>query len=289
MKRYLVPYDGSEFSAAALRYAVQFAENIPGHIDIVYVADERLIANPIFDFTVLALQAVGALGDLIHREKAKLELKAKIIAHGEDLLEDLQQWPELAPDNESPTQYSTRVEVTNPPVYLSDADERFDVVFLGLWGEGGDQKGGIWGSTSDAVIRRGTSIVLLAKGDFRPIDSIIIGFDNRPRSRQALAWAGMIGENMKIPVTVLTGSSDRDWAEEVLGTAREIAPSYETEFSFESSDKKPADAILDLSNDKPGALICLGAFGDQPLREFFLGSVADEVLRRANAPVMLYK
>ncbi|HDS31140.1 MAG TPA: hypothetical protein ENN67_08870, partial [Firmicutes bacterium] len=117
MKRYLAPFDGSQLSEAALRYAIDFAGKIPGHIEIVYIADERLLANPIFDFTVLALQAIGNLGDFIQREKAKLELKAKLIAHGESLFERLLTWKELSPDAEPPISYSTRVEVTNPPIY----------------------------------------------------------------------------------------------------------------------------------------------------------------------------
>ncbi len=289
MKRYLVPYEGSSYSKAALRYAIQFAQSVPGLIDIRYIADVRLISNPIFDMTVLALQAVGTLGDLIHREKAKLELKAKLVAHGEELLRDLEDWPELAKNADVPIGHTTGVEVTSPPEYLIEVSENYDVIFLGLWAESRDQKSGLWGSTSEAVIRRGESPVLLAKGDYRQFDSAIVGFDNRPRSRQALAWAGMIGEKMGIPVTVITCGSDTKWRDDAIQAAREITPSYDTEFHYRSYEMRPADAIIALSVDRQNDLICLGAFGDQPLRELFLGSVAEEVLRRSDAPVMLFK
>jgi nucleotide-binding universal stress UspA family protein len=289
MKRYLVPFDGSDLSEAALRYAIELARRVPGQVDIVYVADERLLANPIFDFTVLALQAIGALGDFIQREKARLELEARLVGHGEELLEKVKAWPELAPEADPPVSYTTRIVVTNPPVYLSDPEEVYDIVFLGLWGENREQKGGMWGSTSEAVIRRGTSIVLLTSSHYRPVGSILVGFDNRPRSRQALAWSGVIGENMSIPVRIVTSGTDSEWREETIRAAREIAPSYHTDFAFDTSDKRPADLILSVAGEMPDPLICLGAFGDQPIREFFLGSVAEEILRRADAPVMLFK
>jgi len=289
MKRYLVPYEGSELSKAALRYAIQFARGVPGAISILFIADERLLANPLFDITVLALQGIGTLGDLLPRERAKLELKARLLAHGDDLLKELASWPELKPDSPDPVEYSAKVESGNPPKLLSDYSENYDVVFMGLWGEMHKYKAGLWGGTSETVIRRGVCPVFLATGDFKPVDSVIVGFDNRPRSRQALAWAGMIGESMRVPVDIITSGTDAKWREGVIEEAREISGSFDTQFTYQQTETHPAKAVLAASSQKPQALICLGAFGDQPIRELFLGSVAEEVLRHAAAPVLLLK
>ena len=287
MKRYLVPYDGSALSKAALKYAILFSKCVSGAIDICYIADERALANPIFDLTVMALQVIGTLGDLITREKVKLELKAKLISRGEDILEEIKKWPELAGDSQF--NYTTRVEVANPPIYLSKVSENYDIIFMGLWGEMRDFKAGLWGGTSEAVIRNGKSHTLLATADFKPISEIVVGFDNRPRARQALAWAGMIGESMRIPVNVVVCGTDPDFTDKIVSEAQVIAPSYDTGFSYFTMKIHAAEGILSVSGEKPGALICMGAFGDQPLREFFLGSVAEEVLRRSDGPVMLFK
>ncbi len=289
MKRYLVPYDGSKLGKAALSYAVKFAGSVPGSIDIIYIADERVMTNPIFDLTVLALQGLGPLGDIQYRQKAKLELKAKLVALGEDLLDELKSLPELNPDAENPVAYTTRVEVANPIKFLIEASENYDVIFMGLWGEMQKLKAGLWGSTSEAVIRKGECPVFLATSEFTEIESIIIGFDNRPRARQALAWVGMIGESMSIPVEVVVCGSDKDWRWEIIQEAHEITESYNTEFSYNQSSDRTAKALLQASEDHPGSLVCMGAFGDKPLREFFLGSAAEEVLRNSNSPVMLFK
>lgn len=289
MKRYLVPYEGSTLSKAALKYAIQFANCINGHIDICYIADERALANPVFDLTVLALQAVGTLGDLISREKAKLELKTKLVARGEDLLEELENWPELNPVGQLPFEYSTRVEVASPPVYLTKASDGYDVIFMGLWGEMRAYKEGLWGGTSEVLIRKGKCNILLATNEYRAFRHLIVGYDNRPRSRQALAWAGMIGESMGIPVSIIVCGQETESVEDKLDKSREIAPSYDTEFRYLSSRQHPADGILSLAKENPDSLICMGAFGDQPIREFFLGSIAEEVLRRSESPVILFK
>jgi nucleotide-binding universal stress UspA family protein len=289
MKNYLVPYDGSNLANSALRHAIEFARHVPGRIDVTYIADERVLANPVLDITVMALQGIGTLGDIPYRQKIRLELKAKLIARGEDLLEEVKGLTELSQEVEKSVEFATRVEVANPIKFLIDESANVDVIFMGLWGEMQKLKAGLWGSTSEAVIRKGECPVFLATSEYAELKSVIVGFDNLPRSRQALAWAGMIGENMKIPVRVVMSWSDEEWLETTKAQAKEITDSYDTEFTNHESGDRAAPALLEVSEANPDSLICMGAFGDQPIREFFLGSVAEEVLRASKSPVMLFK
>jgi len=288
MKRYLVPYEGSEMSKAALRYALQLSRSLPGEIEIRHIADERVTANPLFDITIAALQSVGTLGVNLPREKARIELTAKLLARGDDLIEELLQWPELK-DETSGIKITTVVEAGIPPKRIVEISDDFDIVFMGLRGEMHKYTAGLWGGTSDLVIRKGNSPVFLATTEYRPFTKVIIGFDNRPRSRQALAWGGMLGETMGFPVIVVTCGTDDDWLEEVTKEGAVISESFKTEFTYEQSDEQPARAILKAGDEHPDSLICLGAFGDQPMRELFIGSVAEEVLRHAKTPVLLLK
>jgi nucleotide-binding universal stress UspA family protein len=284
MKRYLVPYDGSHLAKSALDHAARFSRTVPGALEIVHIADVRAMANPVIELTVMALQGIGTLGDLIPREQAILELKTRLIARGEDLLNEAIKTTEL----EGVT-YSARVEPANPPAFIIEVSENYDLIFLGLRGEMWEFKAGMWGGTSEAVIRKGRAPVFVATSQYRPFNRIIVGFDNRPRSRQALAWAGMIAENISGHVDVVTAGGDEKNRERILSEARSFSDSYRAEFSYISAGEHPAKAILDAASDKPDSLICLGAFGDEPVREFFLGSVAEEVLRKSESPVLLLK
>jgi nucleotide-binding universal stress UspA family protein len=289
MKRYLVAYEGSPHSEAALSHALNFAKAVPGNIEIIYVADERALANPVADFTVLTLQGLGTLGDFLPLEKAKLELKAKLIARGEEIIDGLRKRPGLEQEAGGQSTITTRVEFGNPVKYMSEISEIYDVIFMGLWGEMHKFKAGLWGSTSESVIRKGASPVFLATKEFAPLTAIVAAFDNRPRSRQALAWAGVLGESMKLPVHVISSGNDEEWREKTISEAKVITESYDTQFTYNALDERAADAIIRESEIMPDALVCIGAFGDQPLRELFLGSVAEEVLRRAKSAVMLFK
>jgi nucleotide-binding universal stress UspA family protein len=99
----------------------------------------------------------------------------------------------------------------------------------------------------------------------------------------------MIGESMSIPVSVVCAAHDEKSREKILEEAKQIATSYTGKVSYLSIDEQAARAILDTAEAMTNPLICLGAFGDAPIREMFLGSVAEEILRRSNAPVLLLK
>ncbi|HEX9745184.1 MAG TPA: universal stress protein [bacterium] len=289
MKRYLVPYDASDNSTSALKYALRFARSIPGIVSVVYIADERALSNPVFDMTVMALQAVGTLGDLIPREQAKLELKARLISRGEDKIHELTASELFHDAIDDELEISTSVAVANPPLYLAEKSREFDVIFMGLYGEMKAFKGGMWGGTCEAVIRKGESPVLIAATEYTEFKSITVGFDNRPRSRQALAWAGIIGSSMDIPVNVLTVDGDARKVGEIVEESKAILDAYDTEYKNFTESKRAPEFIIGYLEKNTDTLACLGAFGDQPVREFFLGSVAEAVVRIEKVPVMLFK
>lgn len=285
MKRYLVAYDGSPQAESALKYAGLLSQYVSGMLDVVFIADLRVLSNPLFDITLLALQGLGTLGNVIPREQAMLQLKTKLIARGEELLEEAKKHAEV----QAAPAVHTRVEAANPPEFLIENSPFCDILFLGLRGEMHQYKAGMWGSTAETVIRRGESPVFLATGDYKPFVRLIVGFDNKPRSRQALAWAGVIASSMDLPMTVVIAGSDDRVREEIQNEALRIASAYDANPATVSTDEPAAKAILRAAGETGDALICMGAFGDQPIREFFLGSVAEEVLRKTSSPVFLLK
>lgn len=52
---------------------------------------------------------------------------------------------------------------------------------------------------------------------------------------------------------------------------------------------QPADAILSIAGDEPDTLICMATHGRGGFVRFALGSVADEVARKATTPVLLVR
>ncbi|HEU5116899.1 MAG TPA: universal stress protein, partial [Isosphaeraceae bacterium] len=56
---------------------------------------------------------------------------------------------------------------------------------------------------------------------------------------------------------------------------------------LETSDRAPADVLMDIAAEVNAGLIVAGAFGQPGLREFFLGSVTRSLLPNARVPLFL--
>ena len=54
-------------------------------------------------------------------------------------------------------------------------------------------------------------------------------------------------------------------------------------------DGSPADAILALAQEKGSDLIVVGTHGRRGLRRWFLGSVAEAIMRRSTVPVVVVR
>jgi nucleotide-binding universal stress UspA family protein len=72
-------------------------------------------------------------------------------------------------------------------------------------------------------------------------------------------------------------------------TARWIAPAYPVPTTTAVVDGLAADGLLERSGNDGADLIVMTTHGRGPLSRFFLGSVADEVIRRSRIPVLLVR
>jgi nucleotide-binding universal stress UspA family protein len=72
-------------------------------------------------------------------------------------------------------------------------------------------------------------------------------------------------------------------------TARWIAPAYPVPTAAAVVDGLPADGLLERTGNDRADLIVMTTHGRGPVSRFFLGSVADEVIRRSRIPVLLVR
>jgi nucleotide-binding universal stress UspA family protein len=141
------------------------------------------------------------------------------------------------------------------------------------------------------------------EGDARlRLARILVGVDDSPQSRKALNFAVHLARHTKaqiiianavpppaIPARVLPGYS---WWEEaasawgerlVRAEAKALAMPCETVVRFE----RPSIMLCALAEERDVDLIVVGHRGRGSIARLLLGSVADEVLRRARRPVII--
>ena len=131
---------------------------------------------------------------------------------------------------------------------------------------------------------------------------LLLAIDFSPASRAAAEAARALAADLKAPVVALHVLDAWEWSEEVGSPSREarVAEAARScsewvqglrdagvEVEVVCRPGVPADAILEEAQARGCPLVVMGTAGKAGLRRWLLGSVAQEVLRRASLPVLV--
>jgi nucleotide-binding universal stress UspA family protein len=142
-----------------------------------------------------------------------------------------------------------------PLVLLEEARDA-DLLTMGRWGEHALWATGLLGSAVEAVVRKVGKPVLVASGPYHEPRRVIAAFDGSPFATKAKGLAEAVAGVMGLELETLTVEKG-DPVTEIAGEADE------------------------------GTITFMGAYGHSPLRELVLGSVTEQVMRKARGPVVL--
>jgi nucleotide-binding universal stress UspA family protein len=131
--------------------------------------------------------------------------------------------------------------------------------------------------------------------------SIVLGYDESPGSKPALAIAISLAERYDEPLVLVYGvEPPGGMGEEFQAHQRALAELGRTAVSHavEEAEKagvrtiveilseKPADALIEAAHRHDGRVIVVGTRGESPLRGAVLGSVSHKLLHLSDRPVL---
>ena len=282
-RRILVPYDGSEQSAGALRYASKTIEDAA--ITLLHVVEPDGLADQV---------GLTDEQDDPRRQSAR------------EMLETVRD------DHEHTADIDTAV-VAGRSIHeiLRYTDENsVDDIVMGSHGRDGAVRL-LLGSVAETIVRRSPVPVTVVRGPDQVVDTheqILVPFDGSAQSRAALEHALDRYETADVtalyavypdvyPSTGTYGFGDvsdemTDWEEEqdeqvneVLSATEEIAKRHGREIQASTTDGKPATAIVEYVEDNDIDHVVIGSTGRDGLNRLLLGSVAETVVRRSPVSV----
>jgi nucleotide-binding universal stress UspA family protein len=168
------------------------------------------------------------------------------------------------------------------------------------------------GSTTEAVLRGSTSPVLTLRSDPAPgreaepcIQRVLVAVDDSPPSDAALAAAYALpaGDRRELlvysvveleapPGLAAAAAYERERHAEARATIeRAIGAARAHGFEVQGCalEGKPADVIIEAARKHNVDLIVVGSHGRRGLRRFFLGSVAEHIVRNAAVPTLVIR
>lgn len=143
------------------------------------------------------------------------------------------------------------------PVVLVEESREADLLTMGRWGEHALWAGGLLGSAVEAVVRKVGKPVLVASGPHEPVRRVLVAYDGSPFAERAKALASDVAALYGLPLESFTAPAASSAADEIASEAT------------------------------AGTLLFMGAYGHSPMRELVLGSVTEQVMRKAKGPVAL--
>lgn len=263
----LVAFNGSEASAAALRYAASLARARGAHVTALLAHSSHEVIDRSSRWIPRDARAMLAQAN----ESVLAEIRRRF-----DSMQD-----ELGlGDALSFREHAGRVDVT-----LSEAARHYDLIVVGRHLDDDDEH----------VTVHPDRIALLSG---RPVIVVPEGFDAGARhSHAALAWDGSraaaraLSDSLHVleaegTVSVLTVGSHDKWpiADLMDHLSRHGVTGEHTDFPGPTG---VSETILGYCRDKSPSLLVMGAYEHSKFREDFLGGVTAKVLRDIRIPVLL--
>ena len=270
----LLAADTSEGAKVATTYATHLCHKLDAILNAVYVLDSRLInmhywrdyggiSLPTATFSKQTEEALNKVGQAVLEQVEEKAAEANVTYHSE-VLKGI------------------------PAVEILNAFQNSDLLVMGRQGESSNlETGKRLGSVAERILRNAKQPVLIAPDEYQPIERVLLGFDGSGHARAAMQTAANFSQSLGLPLLAISVQEELDRAELLLKTVQRYAKTYEVEIATLPLEGNPTDILP--KQAKVGDLLVIGAFGEGRVREWFLGSTTEAILRTAEVPIILQR
>jgi nucleotide-binding universal stress UspA family protein len=266
----LVGLDGSAYAAPVLDLALRWAKRFDAELVGLGVVDE-----PGIQVSEAALFAEG-----YHRPVTTTlrDVRREV----EDVLGNFARRCE-----EAGVKHRAIEDVGTPYVEILREAERSDLILLGRethfdfgWQRQPDE-------TLGRVVQDSPRPVVVVPESLAGGESVVVAYDGSLQAARALSAFEATGLGEGREVHVVTIDADRTAAARIADRALAYLRLHAINATAHLADasRTPARTILERVEALGAGLLVMGAYGQSALREFFLGSVTREMLRRSPVPV----
>jgi nucleotide-binding universal stress UspA family protein len=273
IKRILVPTDGSDAAVVGVRYAVALAKRHGGSILGIHVVDIKLLEGP---FLRDLSASLGTAPYVDYQGNITLILEER----GQAALKHVEQ---LCAEAGVPCETEMLTGIVHAKILSKST--LADCIVMGRGGEHNAFLEGLIGSTTDAVLRRAQTPVLVTGVAECSTGPILVAYDGSAHARKALQHAVSIAGYWQRPLRLLlVGGAE---TQSLLAEATEYLKAHDVAPDGTQRGGDPGEQIVAFAKEIGASLIAMGAFGHSRIRELVLGSTTAQVMNSAPCPILL--
>ena len=271
--------DGSAATAPICDYAAWSAQRLDAPLTLLHVLDHS--RYPVAaDFS--GNLSLGGREHLMH-ELADLDAKRNRVAleQGKLMLEAARERV-IADGIEAPKERQRHGDLVDT---LTGLEDEMRLLVIGKQGEEHEGIGAQLGDNVERVIRAVHRPILVAAGAFKAPQSIMLAYDGSDTTRKGV---NMLADSPLFKglechlVTVGNRAEDLQWAADKLSSS-----GHQVQTAVLDGDVEPALHAYQQANSLD--LVVMGAYGHSRIREFFVGSTTNKMIREASVPHLLLR
>jgi nucleotide-binding universal stress UspA family protein len=277
LKSFLVPVDGSEYSAAAVGYAASLARREDARVTLLFVVDIISLEGPF----LADLSGIVGVAPYLDLQK---QVRDTLVEKGKSVLET-----HAAACVAAGAECSTKLETGIVSRVICEEAAVHDAIVIGRRGEHASWSGFLLGSVVEEVVRGCAKPVLVTPKEFHPVTRILAAYDGSRTANRALALAATFAGVNDLPLVVVCVSAEDREGRSTLDEAESYLEPHHLRLKTVLESGNPVDGIIQVAQREACDLIIMGAFGHSRVRELFVGSTTDGILRATHVPVLLYR
>lgn len=280
MKSILVALDGSAASLTGLEQAARWAVVLGAELRGVFVEDEqRFVYYPAGFSAEGGVPVAAPLPD----EDLATE-NEKVMQEGADLRKLFDK--ALQSHSLQGSYLQVRGNVNR---VLTREARAVDLVVMGRRGRNDPVGSSEPGPTTETLIHSALRPVLVVPEQFSGDGTVVFAYDGSKGAQRVIAAGTELAAAINAKVAALSIGDDPQLEKDQKEVLARYWKPYGLAASFRvvKREGKTATMIVDFAQQHSAALIVMGAFGHNPLRELFFGSTTLEVLGDTTCPVLL--
>ncbi|MFQ5605064.1 MAG: universal stress protein [bacterium] len=277
IKSILLSVDGSAYTNAQLKYAIQLGKAFGSKINVISIVDVR-----IFEWvTTMATDGfVPVIPSTVYQQESKAMLEAKADAVLKKCASIIQR---------ERLDFETD-KIHGPPAdIIIEKSKLVDLLIIGTRGEFARWESKMVGATLEAVARQCPKPIVICPKNFKRISKILIAYDGSSKANKALQMAGFFAVKLQAPVCVVTVSENEQMQNKHLQEAQIYLEPYGILIDLIGKSGQPDKEIIAVAQEQKCDFIVMGAFGHSRIREAILGSITEQIMRHAKIPLLLCK
>jgi nucleotide-binding universal stress UspA family protein len=277
LKSYLVTVDGSDYAAAAVAYATALARRSAARVTLLHVVDIVSLEGPF-------LADLSGIVGVVPYLDLQRQVRENLLDKGRLVLED-----HAAKVREAGLECATVLETGVVSRVICEAAATHDAIVAGRRGEHATWGGLLLGSTLEEVVRGCAKPVLVTPREAAPLTRILAAYDGSRTANRALGLAATLAAGLGLPLVVVAVSSDEEEGRATLAEAEAYLEPHKLDTKAVLEGGSPVEGILQVCRREGCDLVVMGAYGHSRVRELFVGSTTDGLVRKADVPVLLYR